>query len=680
MLTGQRCFCGETISDTLARILEREPDWDSLPRETPATILAMLRRCLAKDPRRRLRDVGEMRIAIEDRHADAAPTTGRPPRGLIWRALPWAIAAVMTVSAAVFGWLALRPEPAPTGGTARLVISLPQNQRLAIAAETSLVISPDGSRVVYAASSPPGSSPRLYLRELDRFEAAPIPGTEGAVGPFFSPDGRWLGYFAEGEMYKIAVEGGAPLRICHVGQVVPGACWGEDDTILFADSPASGLSRVPAAGGTPERLTTPAHAAGEVSHGWPQRLPDGESVLFTIMGTEETSIALLSLRTREWRVLAKGIGGARYLPSGHLIFARSEGLIAVPFDLARHEAAGEQVVVLDDVYTIPAMRGTGFAAFDVSDNGVLAYLGGGAEAGETRLIWVDHDGRSRPAFSEPGGYEWPRISPDGKKVAITDRTPTGVSTVFILDLERDARSRLTLEGNDILPDWTPDGKRISFGSIRGDDRVDSVYWRAADGSGDTTELVTGEYPRFPIDWSPDGSQLAIVEWNPETMRDIWLLDLEDAGKTRPLITSRYDEFAPIFSPDGRWLAYVSDESGRYEVYVESIPRGKGRWLVSAGGGTEPLWSADGRGLFYRHGDALISVPVQSAPTFNVGASRVLFRRTLKTGIYSTLSYDSTADGREFLMIERQSELVPNQLHVVLGWDEELRRKVPVKVN
>jgi Tol biopolymer transport system component len=680
MLTGKRCFGGETVSDTLARILEREPDWDLLPRETPPTIRAMLRRCLVKDPRRRLRDVGEMRIAIEDRHAEVVPIAEKPPRGLLPRALPWAIAAVMTVSAAVFGWLALRPASAPAGSTARLAISLPQNHQLALADETSLAISPDGSRVVYAASSPPGSLPRLYLRELDRFEAVAIPGTEGAVGPFFSPDGRWLGYFAEGELNKIAVEGGAPLRICHVGQVVPGASWGEDDTILFADSPASGLFRVPAAGGTPERLTTPARAAGEVSHGWPQRLPDGESVLFTIMGTEGTSIALLSLRTGEWQVLTKGMGGARYLPSGHLIFARFEGLVAVPFDLARHETTGEPVVVLDDVYTIPAMRGTGLAAFDVSNSGILAYVGGGAEAGENRLVWVDRDGRTRPAYGEPGGYEWPRISPDGKKVAVTDRTLDGRTDVCVLDIERDARSRLTLEGNDILPDWTPDGKRITFGSIRGDARVDSVYSKAADGSGDTTQLTTSEYPRFPIDWSPDGGLLAIVEWNPQTMRDIWLLDLEDAGRTRPLITSRYDEFAPIFSPDGRWLAYVSDESGRYEVYVESIPRGKGRWLVSAGGGTEPLWSADERELFYRHGDAVISVSVQSAPTFSVGAPRVLFHRTLKTGIYNTLSYDVTDDGREFLMIERQSEQVPNELHVVLNWDEELRRRVPVKVN
>jgi len=500
------------------------------------------------------------------------------------------------------------------------------------------------------------------------------------VGPFFSPDSRWLGYFANGKLNKIAVEGGTPLEICHVGQVVPGASWGRDDMILFSDSPDSGLVRVPAAGGTPETFTTPLRADGEVSHGWPQHLPDGESVLFTIRSGSGTNIALLSSRTGEWQVLVKGMGGAQYLPSGHLVYARLEGLVAVPFDLALQSTAGEPVVVMDDVYAVPAMKGTGIAAFDVSDNGVLVYVGGGAEAGENRLVWVDRDGRTRPAFGEPGGYEWPRISPDGKKVAVTNRTLDGRINVWVLDLERDARSKLTLEGNDILPVWTPDGERITFGSIRGDSRVPNVYRKAADGSGEPTLLVESDHPRFPRAWSADGNLLAIVEWNPQSMRDIWILDVENSGEARPFINSPFDEFTPILSPDSAWLAYVSNESGRYEVYVESYPRGRGRWLISSGGGTEPLWSADGRELFYRNADAMIAVPVQSTPTFSVGPPRVLFERALKRGVYSSLSYDVTADGREFLMIDRQVELVPNQLHVVLDWDEELRRRVPVGVD
>jgi serine/threonine-protein kinase len=553
---------------------------------------------------------------------------------------------------------------------------LPQDHLLGVADTTALAISPDGSRVVYAAASPPGSVPRLYLRELDRFEPVPLSGTEGALGPFFSPDGEWLGYFADGKLNKIAVEGGAPLEICRVVQVVPGASWGRDGTILFSDSPDGGLLRVPAAGGTPETFTTPAYADGEHSHGWPQHLPDGEHVLFTTRRNDGTSIALLSLRSGEWTVLAEGVGGARYLPAGYLVYARMEGLVAARLDPGRPDTMGEPVLVVEDVYTIPFMKGTGLAAFDLSPTGVLVYVGGGAEAGENRLVWVDRNGRTRPAFDEPGGYEWPNISPDGERVAVNNRTRDGKIGIWLLDLERGSRSRLTHAGNDIIPVWTPDSERIAFGSTRGASRVCNLYWKPADGSRDATLLDQSDHPRFAGSWSPDGKLLAFVEWHPRTMRDIWLLDAQDPGESTPILQTEYDEFSPLFSPDGRWLAYNSNESGRYEIYVESFPRGRGRWLVSAGGGTEPVWSADGSELFYRKGEAMFVVPVRFTPTFSAGAPQRLFERSLKRGIYDSLSYDVSPDGREFLMIERQLELVPNQLHVVLDWDEELRRRLP----
>jgi serine/threonine-protein kinase len=674
MLTGRRCFGGDTAPDILAKIIGAEPDLDLLPIETPARIRDMLQRALEKKPRRRLRDIGEFRIALEDRHDDPTPVVGTPQQRNLTRTLLWTIIAMMVVGATIVGWVVLNKGRTPPRNAVRLQIALPQNHQLATGSETALAISPDGARVVYAASSPPGSSPRLYLRELDRFEAVPLPGTEGAVGPFFSPDGRWLGYFAQGKLKRIAVEGGTPLEICHVGQVVPGASWGDDDVIVFSGSPGSGLLRVPAAGGSPEALTSPARADGERSHGWPQHLPDGESVVFTVRNSTGTSIALLSLRTGEWRVLFEGIGGARYSPAGCVVFARSEGLAAAPFDVARQEVSSDPVVMLNDVYTIPAMKGTGMSAFDVSPTGVLVYIGGGTEAGENRLVWVDRDGQTSTAFGEPGGYDWPRISPDGKKIAVTERTIDESIDVWVLDIERDTRSRLTIAGNDILPTWTSGGERITFGSIRGDSQVCNIHSRAADGSGETTRLVESDHPQFPRDWSPDGSLLALVEWNPQTMRDIWLLEMVGAGKTSPLIKTPFDEFSPAFSPNGRWLAFVSNESGRYEVYVESYPRGRGRWLVSSGGGTEPVWSTDGEELFYRNGHQMIAVPVHATSTFSMGIPRVLFERALKTGLYNELTYDVTDDGQKFLMIEQQLELVPNQLHVVLNWDEELRKR------
>jgi serine/threonine-protein kinase len=677
MLTGNRCFGGETPSETLARILEREPGWSSLPGRTPAAIRELLSRCLRKDPKKRLRDIGEARVAIEDLDADE-PTKGQAAARRSWRSvLPWCIAAVMAAGAIVVAWMGARPEPPAHGSPTRLVVSVPQDQRLAIADATSLAVSPDGSRLVYAASSRPGSRPHLWLRRLDRFEAAPIPGSEGAVGPFFSPDGRWLGYFAEGKLFRISVEGGAPDEVCHVGQVVPGASWGLDDTIIYTNSPSSGLLRVPAAGGTPEPLTTPKFAEGEIGHGWPQLLPDGESVLFTISDVKGTRIAALSLGTGEWRTLAKGMAGARYLPTGHLVYARLEGLAAVAFDPVRLETKGSPVVVLEDVYTIPALKGFGLAAFSVSDTGMLVYLPGGAEAGENRLVWVDRDGRTRPATSEAGGYEWPRLSPDGKKVAVDNRTADGEVAVWILDIERDARSRLTLDENNILPIWTPDGKQIVFGSNRGGSGVVNIFRKAADGSGKAHLLLEGENPRFPRSFTPDGMWLAFTEWNPDTMRDIWILALSGEHEAAPVLNTRFDEHSPIFSPDGRWLAYVSDESGRDEVYLESHPRGHGRWLISAGGGKEPVWSADGRELFYRNADAMMVVSVRTDGELSAGIPTVVFEKSLKSGIYDSLSYDVSADGQRFLMIERNLESAPTQLNVVLDWQEELRHKVPV---
>jgi serine/threonine-protein kinase len=672
MLSGKLCFRCETLSDTLAQILEREPDWDAVPSGTPKEIRELLRRCLQKDPRRRLRDIGEARIAIEDLHEDHAPEAESAQRGSRHGALPWAIAALMTVCAAVLGWFGWQSRTTPHRSPARLVVSLPQDQQLGIADATSLAISPDGSRVIYGASSPPGSRPRLYLRALDDFEAIPIPGTEGGEGPFFSPDGRWLGYFAEGKLFKIAVDGGTPLEICHVGQVVPGAAWTRDDTILFADAPDSGLMRVPAAGGTPEPLTVPAFADGELGHGWPRLLPDGDSVLFTISDVKGSRIALLSLRTGEWRTLGKGMGGAGFLPTGHLVYVRSEGLVAVPFDLSVGRTTGDPVVVLEDVYTIPAMKGTGMAAFAVSASGALVYLPGGAEAGKNRLVWVDPDGMTRPVSREAGGYEWPKLSPDGRKVAVTNRSLDGSIDIWVVDVERDARSRLTLSGNNILPIWTPDGKRVAFASTRGGAGVANLYWKAADGTGETVRLAESPHPQFPRSWSPDGKLLALVEWNPDSMRDIWILSLDEAGEPRPIINTPYDELSPLFSPDGRWLTYVSDESGRFEVYVESFPRGKGRWLISAGGGTEPVWSADGREIFYRNGDAMMVAPIQSQPEFTAGAPRVLFQRAFKSGIYDSLSYDVAGGGQELLMIERRLDLAPKQINVVLDWSHGLR--------
>jgi Tol biopolymer transport system component len=291
---------------------------------------------------------------------------------------------------------------------------------------------------------------------------------------------------------------------------------------------------------------------------------------------------------------------------------------------------------------------------------------------------VDLGRRLTDHVKDHGYYNYkPVLSPDGRKVAVTNRTVEGEVAIWVLDLEREARSRLTLEGNGILPLWTPDGTQIVFSSERHDSGAVQIYRKAADGTGPAARLLGGDHSRFPSSWTPNGKQLAFTEWHPENMRDIWVLNLEDEEKASAVRDTRFDEHSPIFSPDGRWMAYVSDESGRYEVYVQSHPPGRGRWLVSAGGGTEPVWSADGRELFYRNADAMMAVPISAGADFSAGKPATLFERSLKRGIYDSLSYDVTADGQSFLMIERDLVAAPTQLNVVLDWQEDLQRKVPV---
>ncbi len=676
LLTARRCFAGETSSDTLARILERQPDWSVLPEEVPKEVRRLLTRCLRKDPKERLRDIGDARITIEDlQEADETTTTtalnGR--RNALWLA----IAALAVVCAAVVGWMARKPAPPGSPSPTRLVVSLPAQHHLAIALDFSLAISPDGTVLVYGASSSPGNPPRLYLRRLDQFEAVPIPGTEGAFGPFFSPDSRMLGYIANAKLYTIAVDGGTPVEICQLGQAIPGACWGSDGWIYFVQSLGRGLSRVRAGGGTPEVLTSPNAVAGETCHGWPQLLPDGKHLLFTLQSVGGSQIAVLSLQTGQWHAIEKGIGAARYLPSGHLLFARHEGLTAVGFDIEKLEATSAPVVVLEDIYTMPAMYGIGLAAYSVADDGRLVYLAAGAAASQNKLVWVDRNGQISPLSSKPSAYEWPRLSLDGGRVAVTARTADGKLDIWTLDIERQAWTKLTFQGSGILPCWTPDGSEIVFASPKANTSVSAIYRAAADGSGQPQLILDGANPRFPIAWSPDGRHLAFVEWHPQNMRDIWIYSEAGHPQTESIIATPFDEYAPKFSPDGRWLAYVSNESGRYEVYVRPFPKGHGRWLVSVGGGTEPLWSPNGQALFYRTGNEMMEVSVRTEPTFSVEPPTLVFTHAFKSGIYGTLSYDITADGQKFLMIERNLEMIPNELNVVLNWGEELRRKVPV---
>jgi serine/threonine-protein kinase len=691
MLTGKQAFPGEDVSHTLAAVIMKEPDWSVLPDNLPAPLGRLLRRCLTKDPRNRLQAIGDARIVIEEKlagtpdvgavrpAAHGLPATGREPPlqqapTPTWRqALPWAVAAILAavLLALTIGNALRGPRPA-TRPIARLVVTLPPSDRLALGPLGHIALAPDGSRLVYVGNH--GGSTQLYLRAIDRFEATPIAGTEGAESPFFSPDGQSVGFFAEGKLKKVSLGGGMPVRLCSA-PLNRGASWGPDDSIIFAPSVSSGLFRVSAAGGTPKPLTIPDRKKGQISHRWPEILPGGKAVLFTIWSAASfdfARIGVLSLETGEQRVLVEGGGYARYAPSGHLVYARAGGLLAVPFDLKGLEVTGPRVSILEGV----SMSALSCAAeFSLSADGLLAYVPGGSSFGESTLLWADRTGAVQPLPAPSRGYFAPRLSPDGQRVAVGIQ---GINPgLWLYDLARGTLTRLAESTVAPRQIWTPDGKHLTF--LSATSGAMNLYGMAADGSGAAERLTTSGNAQFPGSWSPDGHVLAFSEADPTTGYDIWMLGLQGDRKARPFLQTPSNEYAPMFSPDGRWLAYGSDESGRKEIYVRPFPGPGGKMQISTQGGTEPMWARNGRELFYRNGDKMMAAAVETKPVFAAAKPKLLFEGHYQAGFsaFDTAYYDVSPDGQRFLMIKgSEQESAATQLNLVLNWSDELRRLAP----
>jgi serine/threonine-protein kinase len=659
-LTGRKAFSGETVSDTIAAILEREPDWTALPGRTPVKIRDLLRRCFQKEPHRRLRDIGDARIEIEEALAEpsAAPVTG-PSR----RYLPWVVTAL--VSAIAIGSL-LRPRAEPERAVSRLTVNLPPEQALTWQNDPSLALSPDGRRLVYVGGS--DSERRLYVRSIDRLEALPIPGTEGAVTAFFSPDGESVGFYgAQRKLKKVRLDSGLPVTLTDVPDAWGGS-WGAGDIILF--SPAgSGLSRVSASGGSPTVVTTPNAAQGETSHRWPEILPDGKTALFTIL-TETASfrIAHLSLDTGEYRVLLEGGSFARYVPTGHLVYVSDGMLLAAPFDLGSLELTGEPVPVLEGVWT---QTGFGTAHFAFSADGTLAYVP--PPALESALVSVDRGGAVRPITGERRRYNFPRLSPDGQRLAVTIAGNDGTH-IWLYDAARDVFARASFgPNNESWPIWTADGNRLTFQREEG-----NIFWQPADGSGEAERLTTGESPlQVPASWSPDGKTLVYTDAPLDGTYDIWLLALEGEPRSRPFLQTAFNEAGGTFSPDGRFLAYASDESGRYEVYVRPFPGPGSKWQISSEGGLQPVWARSGHEIFYRDADKMMAVAVETEPAFRPAKPALLFEGKFSRPEFPTPRYDISPDARRFVMLQDVTSWPP-QIHVVQNWFEELKKLVPAR--
>jgi serine/threonine-protein kinase len=648
-LSGRKAFAGETVSDVIAAILEREPDWAALPERTPEKIRALLRWCLEKDPRRRLRDIGDARIDFDE---------PRPaPRH---RYLPWAAAALF------LGLALFRPDrtpPEPDGQLSRFTMNLPPDQALAWVNDPAVALSPDGRRLAYVAGS--GNDRKLYVRPMDRLESVPLSGTEGVWTAFFSPDGEWVGFYGGKTLKKVRVDSGASVTLCEASDPY-GASWGEGDVILFAPSGNAGLYRTSGAGGSPAMVTRPDPGKGESSHRWPELLPDGKTALFTIRTTSGGfRVALLSLETGSYRILLEDASFARYAATGHVLYVEGNRILAAPFDLDRLEIVGDSTAVLEGVRTRPDF---GIAHFALSRNGTLAYAP--AVQPESRLVWTDRTGAVKPMTGVRGNFLDPRLSPDGRKLSLTIWKERR-SDIWIYDAERDSFSRLTYGEDAHEAVWTPDGKRLTF--RRG--TLSNLYAVAADGSGVEQRLTSSARSQRALSHSPDGRTLLYAEWETPTAADLWLLDLEAQPSSRPLLETPFQEIFGAISPDGRWLAYTSDESGRPEVYVRKFPELTDKTPISNEGGVQPVWARNGRELFYRNGEKMMTVRLETDPELRASRPAALFQGAFHDPAIHAPQYDVTPDGRRFVMIE-SGEASPTRIEFVLGWFEELKARAP----
>jgi Tol biopolymer transport system component len=652
MLTGRRMFEGETVSDILAAVLTKEPEWERVP----AKVRRLLRSCLERDPKRRLRDIADAWRLLDD----VAPAV--LPAAKAQRMGPWLVAA-LSAGVAVWGWLHTpHAEPRPV---TRWTAALPTAYS---GPGSGLSVSHDGTRLAYNEGG--GGSSRIWVRMLNQPEGRPVPGTEGGLRPFFSPDGQWLAFFTgvAGSLKKVPVTGGTPITLCD-GAGFFGGSWGEDGRVIFSGT--KGLMRVSASGGMCESLTTADPQKGEV-HRWPQILPGGQSILFVIGTTgsfDSARIAVLDLKSRGYRVVANGGSSARYVPSGQLVYVRGGAMFAVPFDLKRLVVTGPETPVIEGVFYNYA---GGFADYSFSDSGLLVYSADTRVRNLGTLEWVDRKGTGQPLPAPRQDFRSVRLSPDGQHAAVAEGRPGGNVDIQIVELARGTLNRLTSGGQNTSAVWTPDGERVAFSSFGTNS---GVYWMPADGSGKPElllALLPGGTRVDPSSWTPDGK--ALLYYSPAPAR-IWTLPVSRSGtesKPQQLLDTAFNESDAQVSPDGRWVAYTSDESGKNQVYARPFPGLGGKTPVSVVAGQEPRWSRDGRELFYRDPgkNQLMAVDIQTSPAFRAGQPHALFA-------LADVPWDAAPDGKRFLVVKFPETVAGEaKLQVVVNWFEELRQKAP----
>jgi eukaryotic-like serine/threonine-protein kinase len=679
MLTGKRAFEGASAASLITAIMSAQPPAiATLQPVTPPALDRLVRKCLAKDPDERWQSAHD--VADELRWMREGSGAGSPAKGqsrrrsgplLAWRVAAAALllAAVTTAFAAVV-WF--RSSPA---ASARAPVRFVVSDRLVTAAEADpqrlFAVSRDGQRVAFIAER--DGVPCLYLRELRSLQATPIPGTDNAMQPFFSPDGQRIGFFAGLTLKVVSLAGGAPEDRAQISWP-RGGTWAPDDTIIFSPSDNSGLWQVSAAGGAAHELARPDPAKGERSYRWPEVSPDGSAVFFAaatsdIRSFDNAKLMVRSLRTGEQRELMRGGSFAGCTATGHLLFARAGALMAAPFDMARLRVTGAEKPVLDGLVTYPI---NGAAQYAVAEDGTLIYIAGQAVTSRATLNWVDAAGRTSTLPTPPDAYQAVSVSPDGRWAAVD--IDGANASIYLLDLAGTSMPRLTLEWSNNAPFWTADSARVCYVSERGG--VSRYYCQAAEG-GSKSEPVTPARPAPPggASWAPDGRVLIFSELSQASGWDLWTYAVGGEPAEKPFLQTPFNELNPRLSSDGHWVAYQSNETGSPEVYVQPFPGPGRKERLSSGGGTQPLWARKGYELFYRNGDAIMGVTIRPSPSVSATPPRVLFRRALR--VAPLYPYDVASDGR-FLVIQPLPPPILGPMTIVLNWFEELKANVPVK--
>jgi len=665
MLTSDRLFGGETVSDSIGAILHRDPDLTQLP-AGPPQIRTLLRRCLARDKRQRLRDIGDARLELED--ASKARTATGKSRGSGSARTPWIAAALLAVMAGVLGWLAFSGSPEPAHHLATL--GLPRDEAVDLGTHNAwprMEFSPDGEQVVYIG----GENSLLYRRDVDSFDSELIPGPEDVWLFTFSPDGLWIAYFARDKLWKVALSGGAPIEICDTANG-PGLVWGGDE-IFFSRANGGGLWSVPAAGGEPRVVSTLNDEREETSHRWPHILPGGRHLLITIKTAriasfDDAQIGLLSLETGEVQVLVQGGMFPKYLDTGHIVYGREAQLFAVPFDIETFTVEGTPTRVLEEVDTVDV---NGCTQYSLSRGGDLAYLSAGEDQAELDLVWLHVSGKTSRV--DIGSTYTMQLSfrPDGEQLAAL--IPAANDKIFLFDMERRIMTRLTnTPGNDAFPIWSRDGTMILYQNDR--DGAGDLYVIPADGSAPARRILASPFDEYPEAWTPDGTRVLFTRVAAGRKAAIHIMPVDGSEEPAPLFASENYNWNPSISPDGRWLVYVSDSSGDPNVYARPFGRPGNPVRVSVSGGSQPQWSPDGQTIYYAtEAGRMMAVSVLAGASLEVGTPREIFE--VDETIFGNLPL--APDGERFLANRANPQLRKHfGIRVVFDWAEQLKGLTP----